>query len=560
MSAGYFTLALDPTSPMHAATKQYVDGGGAGGGGGPFLPTTGGSLNGPGNLVVGGTLGVTGNATFSGTLGVTGNASTSGTSYIQAGGPTGTANVLRLSPAAPGANPSLTVLGPDTDRGILINPVGTGQLVTPRLNMAGQGGGGIGMALSGGGGLNMANSSFYAISFLTGSNSNANNQHFNSLIVNDNVTYTGNGQSNALLIRQNAQANATRAGGLWVEAQQIAAPINPFGFLTALTATGSLSYNCGGTGLTVGSTGGAVATFNTYTRAFSGATYLTSVGGYELDIQALAGSSFGSKFGILVQRLTNDAVSGAFGNDSGIVFGSTSGPIGGWDFAINLGGGVSNVAYKPTATLIVAREPQNPALGQALAAWGMDLKGVLFSGGFLRSIGYTVDGGGAVTNQRENISNWSLAPSATGLTIDAPSQRASLTSIAAGGGAWAVGDKATTATGGVYQVTAISGGTGLGPATTVVQLVPDVSASPPANPVAATATNATIFRTAGAGLTLNLAWTAANALSLQPSGGALRLPGIPASASYATDAAAATGGVPVGQLYRNGSVLQVRVA
>jgi hypothetical protein len=40
----------------------------------------------------------------------------------------------------------------------------------------------------------------------------------------------------------------------------------------------------------------------------------------------------------------------------------------------------------------------------------------------------------------------------------------------------------------------------------------------------------------------------------------LTLPTFPAKASYANDAAAATGGVAVGQVYRNGSVLQVRVA
>ncbi len=179
----------------------------------------------------------------------------------------------------------------------------------------------------------------------------------------------------------------------------------------------------------------------------------------------------------------------------------------------------------------------------------------------MKSTGYAVDGAGAVTSQKETIGNWSLTPSPAGLAVDAVGQRASLTSIANGGGGWAVGDRVVTAQGGVYQVTAITNlGANVGPATAVAELVAGVSASPPSNPVATTAANNTIFRTVGAGLTLNLAWSAANVLSLQPSGGALRLPGIPASASYANDAAAATGGVPVGQLYRNGSVLQVRVA
>ena len=42
--------------------------------------------------------------------------------------------------------------------------------------------------------------------------------------------------------------------------------------------------------------------------------------------------------------------------------------------------------------------------------------------------------------------------------------------------------------------------------------------------------------------------------------GAFSLVSMPASTSYASDAAAAAGGVAVGQCYRNGSVVQVRVA
>ena len=49
------------------------------------------------------------------------------------------------------------------------------------------------------------------------------------------------------------------------------------------------------------------------------------------------------------------------------------------------------------------------------------------------------------------------------------------------------------------------------------------------------------------------------ALTLTRATGAALLPALPASTTYANDAAAATGGVPVGGLYRNGSVVQVRV-
>ena len=63
---GVMMLSRDPSQPLEAATKQYVDGhGGTGPVGGPFLPTAGGVLNSPGNLVIAGTLGVNGEVTVS---------------------------------------------------------------------------------------------------------------------------------------------------------------------------------------------------------------------------------------------------------------------------------------------------------------------------------------------------------------------------------------------------------------------------------------------------------------------------------------------------------------
>jgi hypothetical protein len=59
--------------------------------------------------------------------------------------------------------------------------------------------------------------------------------------------------------------------------------------------------------------------------------------------------------------------------------------------------------------------------------------------------------------------------------------------------------------------------------------------------------------------TITQTWTARSELSIQPTGGAIKLSGVQASTSYANDAAAAAGGVAVGQVYRNGSVVQVRI-
>jgi hypothetical protein len=51
-----------------------------------------------------------------------------------------------------------------------------------------------------------------------------------------------------------------------------------------------------------------------------------------------------------------------------------------------------------------------------------------------------------------------------------------------------------------------------------------------------------------------------NAFTVLNATGAVQMPLLQASASFASDAAAAAGGVAVGQLYRNGSAVQVRVA
>ncbi len=107
-------------------------------------------------------------------------------------------------------------------------PKGTGQLQVPRINMGGPLGNGLSTALSAI--PDIGTSPLWINSFFTGTNANTSNQNFNTIIVNDNVTYPGTGASNALLIQQNSQANAVNAGGLWVSSRQIAAPINPFRF------------------------------------------------------------------------------------------------------------------------------------------------------------------------------------------------------------------------------------------------------------------------------------------------------------------------------------------
>lgn len=543
--SGPLLLSGDPTggsSPTQAATKHYVDAAIAAGGTYVDAPSdtfSYGRLNGTWTRVLplaGGTL--------SGNITLTNAAPTSLNTLLALNQPNlanGQYTVLRLGQdgntnyksgyiawlANATANLSRMVLGVrGYATGDILTMDGTGavtfnaptiqmingELIPQRLNLGNANGNGLSQTLSGA--LDHTTSPLWLNYFFSGNNANVNNQNFNSIIVNDSVNYTGNGQSNALYISQVSGAAATRAGGLWVQTTQSAAPTS-WRASTAITGSSSLSYNCGGTSLTAGGVAGYTTTLNTYTSAAAGATFLQGLVGYEMDIHALAGSSLAAKTGLYIVLLSDDAVAGAFGNDSAVAFAAGAGSAHGWDYLLNFGGGSTQIPFKPTATLIGCFEPQTPSTGQALAAWGVDLSSVLFSGGFARSLGFLVDGSGNTTGQTFNMSNWSFTPSSTGLTVDVAGQRSSLPSIAAGGSNWVAGDKVTTAYGGVYQITAVSGGV----ATAVTQLVSGVSASPPANPVTTTATNATAFHPGGSGLTLNLTWTAANTLTLNPSGG-----------------------------------------
>jgi hypothetical protein len=76
---------------------------------------------------------------------------------------------------------------------------------------------------------------------------------------------------------------------------------------------------------------------------------------------------------------------------------------------------------------------------------------------------------------------------------------------------------------------------------------------------ASTATGAAGIKFDGTGFHVVDAATETSRFSVSATG-AVSLPGLQASASYASDSAAAAGGVGPGQLYRNGSAVQIRVA
>lgn len=202
-----------------------------------------------------------------------------------------------------------------------------------------------------------------------------------------------------------------------------------------------------------------------------------------------------------------------------------------------------------------ASSPQPPNISK----YGVDWQYVNYtiSGGrAFRSSNFEVDGTGVIYSGGAVIT-----PSSVGLSIDVTGKTASAIAIAAGGGGGAgqvignyfpTNDVCFDDYGGQYQVAAVNASTGAVTSLTVLSYPSYPSGAAPANPL-------TVNGGSGRGLTVNATWPASALLSLQPSGGGVLMTGLKNSTSYANDAAAAAGGVAVGQLYRNGSVVQIRI-
>lgn len=489
-----------PEAPRDGATYGRMNGTWAGvlpASSGPFLPLSGGAVTGP--------------TTVAALL------STTSSNIIMAGDLTAF-NAIRLVPASPGSHAILSMQGPDATTYLDINTKNAGYVTVPRLNIGAPNAQGVTRNITTNPGAN--DLMIYGNFYYTGNNPTNGNQNFAQFIVHDNVSKTGSGMSNLLQTTQYTGANSTNCGGIWSQVTQEFAPTGKFGFMTAITAATSMSFNCGGTDFTDKThVSGAATALNSYSSALSGATFLSGIVGYEMDIQAAAGSSLGNKIGLFIVLRPMDAVAGAWGLDTAISITSGTPTVSnGWDYLLGFGNPTTQIPYKPTATFLKSWDPQTPT-NPALAAWGIDFFSTTFSGGFAKSQGFMVDGAGNVTAQRINTGGFAITPSGSTLTIDTAGQSASLVSIANGGSAFSVGDKVTTVNGGLYVVTAQTGGV----ATAVMQLVPDVAASPPANPVATTSTanfGGNYWHVTPTGLTLNLSWSSTTAtVALQPSGG-----------------------------------------
>ena len=440
------------------------------------------------------------------------------------------------------------MLGPDANRGLLVSLPGTGALTSTRLAA-----GNSQTITWSNASTNQDGAPLFIAAQFSGTSNIVTGSNFVSQATTDNLKQTGANGASAFAVTHSTLAGSSGGRvGISSFVNQVGAGTSradgvPALYYTGFGGTVQASYNEGGTNARTdgfgGVFGGAVIA-----RLNSGATNFLEIAGWEADCAVRTGASAGRVTGVKSVLLAGHAVHGALGDDGAYIVGRQAGVTTGWDYGLQLSTPYGPWSYEPGASLIKAGLPQDGS--STAAARGVDLRVPVFSSDAWASPGAAITGGGAF-----RTGTGFLSGTATTTTLDVSgSITTGNPTVAAGGSGWgnSGNDVAEDAYGGLYKVTGVAG-----VATTVVVVArPVVTGAPPANPVALTAR----APSSGLAATVNLTWTAGTALSLQPSGGALRLPGIPASASYANDAAAATGGVPVGQLYRNGSVLQVRVA
>ena len=168
-------------------------------------------------------------------------------------------------------------------------------------------------------------------------------------------------------------------------------------FLVSAAGFAQASASAGGTA-GFGNAKGNLFGANFSTRLLSGAgLYWNSLVGAEINVGAPAGTQAAYKIGLQIVQWGDDTVRGAQAIDSGLVFtAQTSAAVVGWDRAITIGHPFGHWPMASTSTLI------GTATGYAgspayTAAWGVDFSAVTFSGGFLKSNGFEVDGIGCTT-------------------------------------------------------------------------------------------------------------------------------------------------------------------
>lgn len=247
------------------------------------------------------------------------------------------------------------------------------------------------------------------------------------------------------------------------------------------------------------------------------------------------------------------------------IFGAQSGISVGVREIIELGGAAVHWPGDPNGYLFAAHFTATAATTLPVAsAGGFDFNDVAFTGTGTWGGGFIMRGEGAyVIPSTGNggafrAGHVSLASNSTGGQISVDQDKMTGTPVINAAGAnWQPNHIAADIYGNAVQITTVSGGAVTGISVLRRGWVPTGAGG--TTGVAFTCKNV-VGGVLGQGLTLNLTWTPQSRLTIQPTAGQTTfMPALQASTSFANDAAAAGGGVAVGQLYRNGSVVQIRI-
>lgn len=325
-------------------------------------------------------------------------------------------------------------------------------------------------------------------------------------------------------------------------------------FLTAANFFANINHDTGGTAYTSAGSVGQSFGLNSYAIIASGVNYTAGAVGFESDVSVRNAGGTYRKAGIQVVADSLDAGSGV-ALDVGVVVASQTGAVGFTDAYAVTGWPAQNPLMSSGETSAFrAYYGINYSTYGNRAYWGVNIRELDIAGYAFASDHWLVAPDGTT-----QIGLGSIQTTATGISISAGASEGTAAVVNAAGTNYAVNDilydsdGAGGTYGGVYRVATLSGS---GVATVTILKAPMTTGSPPAT-VATTTWQVT---GQGTGCTLDLTWSTGTDVTIGENADDIYMPSLQASTSYADDAAAAAGGVAIGQLYRNGSVVQIRIS
>lgn len=263
--------------------------------------------------------------------------------------------------------------------------------------------------------------------------------------------------------------------------------------------------------------------------------FFEQVVGAEINVGAQTGTGVLDKVGLQIVQWDTDAVA-ASRSEIGLLFAAqVYNQVIGWRQGIAFGAQHGSWPMHPDGALISLGEQAKvlPARYPMVVARGVDFASVpaKFTATAFASPGFSVDGTGQVMLGSNTI-GWS----GTGLSLGAAGRVGTLSSIAAGGTGYRVGDIVRGPDGGVYEVATVSAGAIT--ALTTIKAPTITSGAAPSNP-------RTLAGGMGTGATINLTWALADSIAIGTGvtvqGTALRLTqATPASGSAACTAGTIT--------------------